>query len=61
MPRYFHGRNILVKAPVFDRTQSPDYQSYNPSQSKKYVTHNAILVGISEDRKNFIVELKGFD
>ena len=59
MPRYFPGRNILVKTTVNNLTRSPDYQSFDPRQSQKYVTHNAVLEGISPDKKHFTVSVRG--
>ena len=47
MPRYFPGRNILVKAHVHNLTHAPEYSSYDAGQTERYVTHNAVLEGIT--------------
>ena len=45
MPRYFAGRNILVKAKVELDHDSHNYMAYSPSAAEKFVTHRAILIG----------------
>jgi len=57
MPRYFSGRNILVKTQVNPLIESENYSSYDPTVKEKYVTHNAVLLG--KEGNKFIVEVKG--
>ena len=54
-PRYFQGRQLLVKHCVDPLIESPQFMRYDKNQSNKFVTHNAILVGKEEN--DFIVEI----
>ena len=56
MPRYFAGRDILVRANVNPQVDAANYMMHDPA-SDKFATHNARLVG--RDGSNFVVELKG--
>ena len=56
MPRYFVGRDILVRANVNPRVDAANYMMHDTS-SGKFATHNARL--IDKDGINFVVELKG--
>ena len=56
MPRYFVGRDILVRANVNPAVDAANYMMYDPS-SDKFATHNARLVG--RDGGDFVVELQG--
>ena len=56
MPRYFPGRDILVKATVEPSHDSQNYMRYD-SKQEKYCTHNAKLIG--RDGTNFIAEVEG--
>ena len=59
MPRYFPGRNILVKTTVNPDHDSPDYMSYSTTETEKLVTHRATLVGYDAAAKTFSVEVDG--
>ena len=52
MPRYFAGRDIIVKATVNPFVGNQHYMMYDPSQ-ETYSTHNAKLVG--REGSDFIV------
>jgi hypothetical protein len=59
MPRYFPGRNILVKTHVNPLIESKQYSIYDSKIKETYVTHNATLVG--RKGKSFVAEVKGCD
>ena len=59
MPRYFEGRNILVKAKVHIQPKQKNYMTFDEEAKEKHVTHNAVLKGISADRKKFLVQVDG--
>ena len=56
MPRYFAGRDIIVKATVNPFVGDQNYMMFDPSQ-EKYCTHNAKLVG--REGNDFIVQIRG--
>ena len=61
MPRYFAGRNILVKAKVELDHDSPNYMAYQQNAPERFVTHRATLVGCDLPAKKLLVQLDGKD
>lgn len=58
MPRYFPGRNILIKTKVVIDHDLANYMSYDQT-GESFVTHRATLIGMDTATNTFQVEVDG--